>query len=124
MSGTEAVRRETAIEHLRVAEATTTLREDQIPLALVEDSKLKAPPQHVRPMNKAVVAIALGVSSVTFYLLLYLYSDTLVDWASLTRHGHKIYALIPIAVALAFSAVHGAFTGRFWDLLGLKARGK
>jgi len=30
--------------------------------------------------------------------------------------------LIPIVIALVFSFVHGAFTGAFWDAVGLKPK--
>jgi hypothetical protein len=29
---------------------------------------------------------------------------------------------VPVAMAFLFSLVHGAFTGHFWDVLGIKAR--
>lgn len=35
--------------------------------------------------------------------------------------GHWLRALVPILIALAISYAHGAFTGRFWDSMGLKA---
>ncbi|MEO5365453.1 MAG: hypothetical protein H7831_03715 [Magnetococcus sp. WYHC-3] len=66
--------------------------------------------------------LALGLASGTLYFLLYVYSDDLTRYASLIQQGEKIYVVIPMGVALVFSFVHGAFTGRFWDLLGLKAR--
>ncbi|MBF0140386.1 MAG: hypothetical protein HQL74_08910 [Magnetococcales bacterium] len=66
--------------------------------------------------------LLLGIISATLYLLLYLYSDILTNIATMIRQGHKGYVVIPIGIALIFSFVHGAFTGRFWDLLGLKAK--
>lgn len=42
--------------------------------------------------------------------------------AQSTRRGDKRLFFVPIGIALLFSFVHGAFTGRFWDVLGLKAR--
>ena len=68
------------------------------------------------------VTLLLGAVSAGLYFLLFLYSDRLVELAAATRQGEKLYALIPIAIALVFSFVHGAFTGRFWELLGLQAR--
>ncbi|MAT65766.1 MAG: hypothetical protein CMN57_08980 [Gammaproteobacteria bacterium] len=68
------------------------------------------------------VTLLLGAISAGLYFLLFLYSDRLVELAAATRQGEKLYALIPIAIALVFSFVHGAFTGRFWELLGLQAR--
>lgn len=35
--------------------------------------------------------------------------------------GHWLHALLPVLVAFAISYVHGAFTGWFWDSMGLKA---
>jgi hypothetical protein len=65
-------------------------------------------------------AAAFGAASITLYAILFLYSDELVEWARLTRQGDKIYFVIPIVIAFVFSYVHGAFTGYFWDVLGLK----
>ncbi len=69
-----------------------------------------------------VVTLVLGAASIGLFLLLYLFSDTLPQLAAATRQGDKLYALIPIAIAMVFSLVHGAFTGAFWDLLGLRAK--
>ncbi|MBF0109416.1 MAG: hypothetical protein HQL76_09585 [Magnetococcales bacterium] len=66
--------------------------------------------------------VTLGVLSGGLYLLLYLYEEQLELVANLIRQGQKGYVVIPIGIALVFSFVHGAFTGRFWDILGLKAR--
>ena len=38
--------------------------------------------------------------------------------------GHGWHVLVPIGLAFAISYVHGAFTGLFWDVMGLKAAGK
>jgi hypothetical protein len=69
-----------------------------------------------------VTALTLGAVTAVLYLLLFLFADQLTDLAVRTRQGEKLYALVPIAIALVFSFVHGAFTGQFWDLLGLKAK--
>jgi hypothetical protein len=69
-----------------------------------------------------VITLVLGVASAVLYLLLFLYSDRLTELARLTREGDKLYALVPLVVAMVFSLVHGAFTGHFWDLLGLRAK--
>ena len=34
--------------------------------------------------------------------------------------GNGLLVLVPIAIALVISYVHGAFTGLFWDVMGLK----
>jgi hypothetical protein len=73
--------------------------------------------------RRAVVTLlALGAVTAGLYLLLFLFADPLIQLAVQTREGNKLYALVPIAIALVFSFVHGAFTSRFWDLLGLKAK--
>ena len=38
--------------------------------------------------------------------------------------GHWWHVLIPILLAFAVSMTHGAFTGLFWDVMGLKPAGK
>ena len=68
------------------------------------------------------ITLVLGAASAGLYLLLFLFSDKLPALAELTRRGEKIYALVPLVIAMVFSLVHGAFTGHFWDLLGLRAK--
>jgi len=68
------------------------------------------------------VTLVMGAASASLYLLLYLFADMLPTLAELTRRGEKLYALVPIVIAMVFSLVHGAFTGHFWDLLGLRAK--
>jgi hypothetical protein len=75
-----------------------------------------------RSPRALVVTLVLGAASAVLYLLLYLFSDSLPELAAATRQGEKLYALIPLAIAMVFSFVHGAFTGHFWDLLGLRAK--
>jgi hypothetical protein len=69
-------------------------------------------------------AIAYGVASVALYLLLFIYADETVEMARRTREGERWLFLVPIAIAFAFSYVHGAFTGHFWDALGMKPADK
>lgn len=69
-----------------------------------------------------IKTFSLGAASIGLYFLLYLFSDDLSRLAAATRQGEKLYALVPLIVALIFSFIHGAFTGHFWDLLGLKAK--
>jgi len=38
--------------------------------------------------------------------------------------GNGLLVLVPIAIALIISFVHGAFTGLFWDVMGLKPAGQ
>lgn len=74
-------------------------------------------------MNRILKLLVLGAASALLYALLYRYSDETVELARRTREGEKILFLVPIAIAFAFSLVHGAFTGHFWDALGLKSAG-
>jgi len=69
-----------------------------------------------------VYTLALGLLSGALFTLLILSDQFLVELTVATRAGEKSYALVPIIIALVFSFVHGAFTGRFWDALGLRAR--
>lgn len=76
-----------------------------------------------RSPRALVLTLVLGASSAGLYFLLFLFSDELTLLASRNRDGHhRVYAFIPLAVALVFSLVHGAFTGHFWDLLGFRAK--
>jgi hypothetical protein len=61
-----------------------------------------------------------GTGSAFLYYLLFVYADQTVQWAALTREGQKGYFVLPIVIAVVFSMVHGAFTGFFWDAIGMK----
>jgi len=63
-----------------------------------------------------------GMASGGLYFLLFLFSAELPELAEETRQGNKLCAFVPLVIALIFSFVHGAFTGRFWDLFGLRAK--
>lgn len=71
-------------------------------------------------MSSIAKAIVYGAASLALYVLLFLYADETVELARRTREGEKIWFLVPIVIAFAFSLVHGAFTGSFWDALGLR----
>jgi len=79
-------------------------------------------------MSSLAKAIVCGAASLALYALLFLYADETVELARRTREGEKIWFLVPIVIAFAFSLVHGAFTGAFWDAIGLgpahRKRGK
>lgn len=77
-----------------------------------------------RSPRALIVTLALGAASAGLYFLLFLFGDQLPALAAATRQGDKLYALVPLAIAMVFSFVHGAFTGHFWDLLGLRAKKK
>jgi len=71
--------------------------------------------------NKPIVLIqtlALGIFSVTLYFLLYYFNDLILEFS---KQGGW-YFIVPIVIAFIFSIVHGAFTGYFWELLGVKAK--
>ena len=73
-----------------------------------------------RNTGSVVKAIAYGLASVALYVLLFVYADETIEIARRTRDGEKLLFLVPILIALVFSLVHGAFTGYFWDAMGLK----
>lgn len=76
-----------------------------------------------RSPRALVLTLILGAASAGLYFLLFLFADELTELAGANRDGqHQLYAFIPLAVALVFSLVHGAFTGHFWDLLGFRAK--
>lgn len=59
-----------------------------------------------------------GAISIALYFALYLFADPILERS---QQGHW-YFILPIAIAFVFSAVHGSFTGQFWDLFGIKAK--
>ena len=65
-----------------------------------------------------IQTILLGSVSILLYFLLYHFEQPILD---LSKKGGW-YFIVPISLAFAFSIVHGAFTGLFWDLLGIKAK--
>jgi hypothetical protein len=75
-------------------------------------------------MSSLVKAVMYGAASLALYALLFLYADETVELARRTREGEKIWLLVPIVIAFAFSLVHGAFTGSFWDAIGLRPADK
>jgi hypothetical protein len=60
-----------------------------------------------------------GVISASLYVLLYTYEKEIM--AAFTRTDGW-YPALPVLAALVFSFVHGAFTGYFWEALGVTAR--
>lgn len=67
------------------------------------------------------ITVLLGGASAALYVALLANSDLLVDLANRTRNGEKWLFFVPVAVAFAFSYIHGAFTGHFWESIGLRA---
>lgn len=74
-------------------------------------------PHTKRPITATLLY---GAASLLLYALLFVYADQFVAWAEQTKE-HKSLFLIPVAVAFVFSYFHGAFTGHFWESLGLRA---
>lgn len=68
-----------------------------------------------RPVGKALTS---GALSGLLYLLLYLYEEPILAW---TTRGRWHFAL-PLLIAFVFSLFHGAFTGYFWEALGVRAQ--
>ncbi|MBI5120681.1 MAG: hypothetical protein HZA67_06725 [Rhodospirillales bacterium] len=62
--------------------------------------------------------ILLGVVSLVLYIILFSNENAVLEISMAKGWGF----LVPIAIAFLFSFVHGAFTGGFWDMLGLKAQ--
>lgn len=63
--------------------------------------------------------IVSGSISASLYCLLYFYEREIL--ASFTRTD-GLYPALPVLTALVFSFAHGAFTGYFWEALGVTAR--
>ena len=61
---------------------------------------------------------AYGVAVFVLYGTLFYYEEDIIR---LCKKGGW-YFLFPVSVAFVFSFFHGAFTGMFWDALGVKAR--
>lgn len=67
---------------------------------------------------KWIKLLALGAVVATLYGLLFAYET---DVIRLCRQGGWWF-LFPVSVAFVFSIFHGAFTGQFWDALGVKPK--
>ena len=72
-----------------------------------------------RSWGRIAKTAGLGLLSGGLYGVLFVYEKPILDFTSL---GGGVSTAAVIATAFAFSAAHGAFTGRFWDTLGLKAK--
>lgn len=69
-------------------------------------------------VNILTKTIFFGVISATLYYLLYYFNQEILE---MSKQGNW-YFIVPISIAFVFSGIHGAFTGFFWDLLGVKAK--
>jgi len=71
------------------------------------------------PTGRQILRATLfGLASLGMYLCLFVFAAEILDLCS--RGGWHF--LIPVTIAFAFSYVHGAFTGYFWDALGVQAK--
>lgn len=68
--------------------------------------------------SQVAATILLGLLSLVLYFLLFRYEQEILD---LSGRGGWMF-VIQITIAFIFSFVHGAFTGNFWDVLGIKAK--
>lgn len=76
-----------------------------------------------KPLSPALrMTVLFGIGSIVLYAMLYRFNYDIRHLAEMTNQGDKSYFLIPIGIAFVFSFIHGSFTGRFWDVLGLKAK--
>ncbi len=62
--------------------------------------------------------LALGVAVAALYALLFIFE---ADVIRICKQGGWWF-LFPVGTAFVFSVFHGAFTGLFWDVLGVKAK--
>ena len=89
-------------------------------LALLFSNEPIPEKDRLKPEN--IKMIIFGLLSAVLYFFLFKYQAEILHFAELTRQGIKLDFLIPIAIALLFSFVHGAFTTYVWQSLGLKAK--
>ena len=71
---------------------------------------------HSKPWRALIVS---GTASALCYTLLFAYQSEVM--AAFTRTDGW-YPVLPVLTAFVFSFAHGAFTGYFWEVLGVKAR--
>ncbi|MFP3873963.1 MAG: hypothetical protein ACLFQT_09320 [Thiohalophilus sp.] len=81
-------------------------------------------PAHQAKLKPVHYAILYGIASLGLYFLLFLFNDEIRQLAEATSRGDKSLFFVPIIIALVFSLVHGAFTGYFWEALGISAKKK
>jgi hypothetical protein len=62
-----------------------------------------------------------GAISAGLYFLLYRYEKEIMEWFARTD---GLYPALPVLAAFLFSFAHGAFTGYFWEALGIRARSR
>lgn len=65
---------------------------------------------------KLIVAVPLGLLSTALYIVLFAFQDQVLALSTVRPWSY----ILPVSIALTFSFVHGAFTGAFWDAVGLR----
>ena len=68
---------------------------------------------------KQLQLFGLGLAVVALYAALFVFETDVIRLCSRGGWGF----LFPVGAAFAFSFFHGAFTGLFWDALGVRPRG-
>ena len=71
---------------------------------------------HAKPWKGFIVS---GLASGIGYALLFAYLN---DKDVVRVFAQKDNWYLPVIVAFAFSLAHGAFTGYFWEMLGVRAK--
>lgn len=79
--------------------------------------KAKSTARGMKQRSRWMRTALLGVATAFLYWLMFA-NEGLVLQASAKG---RWYSVIPLVVAFVFCFVHGAFTARFWDALGVKA---
>jgi hypothetical protein len=80
------------------------------------------PPRSMRYLKnvppKTLKALWLGLLSLGLYALLFMNERLVLELS--VKYWWSF--LVPTAIAFVFSFAHGAFTGAFWDAVGLKPK--
>lgn len=71
---------------------------------------------HAKPWKGFVLS---GLASAAGYALLFAYLN---DRAAMAPFFARENWFFPVLVAFAFSFAHGAFTGYFWEVMGVRAK--
>lgn len=82
----------------------------------------------IRPFRKFFrkyfIVLLMGAASIGLYATMYFFNADLEALVKETLSGNKSLFFVPILIAFVFSFIHGAFTSKFWDVLGIKAKKK
>ena len=89
---------------------------------LKQEIEARNRPSKISISRQFLYTVIFGLGSIVLYILLYRFSGDIRHLAELTSQGDKQLSFVPIVIAFVFSIMHGAFTGHFWDTLGLKPK--